>query len=245
MDCSTPGLPVSHHLLKFAQVHVHSCDAIQPSHPLMPFSPSALNLSQPQGLFQWVSCSHQMTKILELQHQSFQWVSRVDFPQDWLVWSTCCPRDSQESSSVLQCRGINSSALCLLYCPPFTTVHNHWGDHSLDYMDLCRQSNVSAFQHTVYVCHRFSAKKQMSSDFMAVVIIHRDFKAWEEKSVTTFTFSLSICHEEMGPDAMILVILILSFKPALSLSSFALIKKLFSIINTFIHTYKWMWKQWK
>ena len=74
-----------------------SCDAIQPSHPLMPFSPSALNLSQPQGLFQWVSCSHQMTKILELQHQSFQWVSRVDFPQDWLVWS-CCPRDR----SVLQ-----------------------------------------------------------------------------------------------------------------------------------------------
>ena len=57
-------------------------DAIQPSHPLMPSSPSALNLSQHQGLFQWVGYSHQVTKILEIQfqHQSFQQVFRVDFP---------------------------------------------------------------------------------------------------------------------------------------------------------------------
>ena len=70
MNCRTPGLPVPHHLLKFAQVHVHCIgDAIQPSHLLMPSSPSALNLSQHQGLFQWVSCSHQMTKILEPKYQ--------------------------------------------------------------------------------------------------------------------------------------------------------------------------------
>ena len=58
-------------------------DAIQPSHPLMTISPSALNLSQHQGLFQWAGCWHQMTKILEfqLQHQSFQWAFRVDFPE--------------------------------------------------------------------------------------------------------------------------------------------------------------------
>ena len=59
MDYSTPGLPVLHHLLELAQVHVHCIiDAIQPSHPLMPSSPFALNLSQHQGLFQWVGCSH-------------------------------------------------------------------------------------------------------------------------------------------------------------------------------------------
>ena len=53
MDCSRPGLPVPHHLLKFAQVHVHCIsDANQLSQPLMPSSPSALNLSQHQGLFQ-------------------------------------------------------------------------------------------------------------------------------------------------------------------------------------------------
>ena len=51
MDCSTPGLSVPHDLLKFDQVHVHRIDgAIQPSHPLTPSSPSALNLSQHQGL---------------------------------------------------------------------------------------------------------------------------------------------------------------------------------------------------
>ena len=73
------SLPVHHHLPVFAQVPVHCIsDAIQPSHPLMPSSPSALNLSQHQGLFQRVTCSHQMTIILQLQHQSFQWIFRVD-----------------------------------------------------------------------------------------------------------------------------------------------------------------------
>ena len=52
MDCSTPGLPVPHHLPKFAKVHVHFIgNAIQLSHPLMTSSPSALNLSEHQGLF--------------------------------------------------------------------------------------------------------------------------------------------------------------------------------------------------
>ena len=64
MDYSTPALPVPHLFLKFAQVHVHCIsDAIQPSHPLMPSSPSAPNPSQHQGLFQWVICSHQMTGV--------------------------------------------------------------------------------------------------------------------------------------------------------------------------------------
>ena len=68
MDCSTPGFPVHHQLLELAQTHVHwVSDAIQPSHPpLSPFPP-AFNLSQHQGLFQWVSSSHQVTKVLELQ----------------------------------------------------------------------------------------------------------------------------------------------------------------------------------
>ena len=68
MDCSMPGLPVPHHLPEFAQVYVHCIsNAIQPSHPLTPSSPSALNLSQHQRLSQRVICSHQMTKIPELQ----------------------------------------------------------------------------------------------------------------------------------------------------------------------------------
>ena len=60
--------------------HVHQVsDAIQPSHPLSYPSPPALNLSQHQGLFQWVSSSHQVAKGLVLQHQSFQWIFRTDF----------------------------------------------------------------------------------------------------------------------------------------------------------------------
>ena len=82
MGCSTPGLPVHHQLLEFTQTHVHCVgDAIQSSHPLSSPSPPAFNLSQHQGLFQWVSSSHQVAKVLEfqLQHQSFQWVFRTDF----------------------------------------------------------------------------------------------------------------------------------------------------------------------
>ena len=74
MDCSTPDFPVLHHLLKFAQTHVHRVsDANQLSHLSSP-SPPAFNLSQHQGLFQSVSSSHQVAKVLELQlqHQSFQ-----------------------------------------------------------------------------------------------------------------------------------------------------------------------------
>ena len=82
MDCSTPGLPVHHQLPEFTQTQVHPVgDAIQPSHPLSSPSPPAFNPSQHQGLFQWVSSSHQVAKVLEfqLQHQSFQWTFITDF----------------------------------------------------------------------------------------------------------------------------------------------------------------------
>ena len=81
MNCSTPGLPVHHKLPEFTQTHVHQVgDAIQAYYPLSSPSPPALNLSQHRGLFQWVSSSHQVAKVLEfqLQHQSFQWTPRTD-----------------------------------------------------------------------------------------------------------------------------------------------------------------------
>ena len=80
MNHSTPGLPVHHQLPEFTQTHVHWVgDAIQPSRHLLPPSPPALNLSQHQGLFKWVSSSHQVAKVLEfqLQHESFQWTPRI------------------------------------------------------------------------------------------------------------------------------------------------------------------------
>ena len=82
MDCSMPGFPVHHQLQELIQTHVHRVsDAIQPSHPLLPPSPFAFNLSHHKGFFKWVSSSHQVAKVLELQlhHQSFQRIFRTDF----------------------------------------------------------------------------------------------------------------------------------------------------------------------
>ena len=68
MDCSMPGFPVLHYLPDFSQTHVHwVSDAIQPSYSLSPLSPPALNLSQHQGLFKWVSSLHQVAQVLEFQ----------------------------------------------------------------------------------------------------------------------------------------------------------------------------------
>ena len=83
MNHSTPGLPVHHQPLEFTQTHVHRVDdAIQPPHPLLSPSLPALNLSQCQGLFQWVGFSCQVVKVLELQlqHLSLQRIFRGWFP---------------------------------------------------------------------------------------------------------------------------------------------------------------------
>ena len=70
IDWSTPGYPVLHYLLEYAQIHVHwISDAIQPSNLLLSPSPLAFNLSQHQGLFHWVDFSCQVAKVLEIQLQ--------------------------------------------------------------------------------------------------------------------------------------------------------------------------------
>ena len=92
MDCSMPGLPVHHQLLELAQTHNHwISDATEPSHPLLSPSPPALNLSQHQGLFKWVSSSHQVAKVLELQpqHQSCRWIFSICFP--YIILKTSPP----------------------------------------------------------------------------------------------------------------------------------------------------------
>ena len=143
---------VLNYLQELAQTHVHGVSgAIQPSHPLLSPSPPAINLSQHQGLLQWVHSSCHVAKVLELQlkHQFFQWIFRVDFLQDWLIWLPCSPRDSEEYSPTPQSESTNSSALSLIYGPPLTSVHDYWKNHSYDYMDFCQQRAVSAFQDIV------------------------------------------------------------------------------------------------
>ena len=112
MCYSIPGFPVLHYLLQFAQTHGHwISDAIQLSHPLSPHSPHALNLSQHWGLFQWVSFSIQVAKVLELelQHQSFhEYLGLISFRIAWfdlLALQRILKRLLQHNSkaSVLQC----------------------------------------------------------------------------------------------------------------------------------------------
>ena len=135
MNHSTPGLPVHHQLPEFTQTPVHRVsDAIQPSHPLSSPSPPAPNPSQHQRLLQRVNSSHEAAKVLEFQlhHPSLQRNPRADLLWNGLVGSPCSPRDSQESSPTPQFRSINSSALSFLHSPTFTSIHDHWKNHSLD-----------------------------------------------------------------------------------------------------------------
>ena len=153
-DCSTPGLLVYHHLPQFTQTPVHQVgDTIQPSHPLSSLSPPAFNLSQHQGLFKWVSYSHQVAKVLgfQLQNQSFQWIFRTDFLLDWLVGSPCSPRDSQEFSPAPQFKSINSLTLSFLHSPTLTSIHlwpqgvpscYRWILHSVDNRDITKWASV-------------------------------------------------------------------------------------------------------
>ena len=83
VDYSMQGLPVHHQLPELTQTHVNwISDAIQPCHPLSSPPPPTFNLSQHQGLFKWVSSSHQGAKVLELQLQ-LQLQSLISFRISW------------------------------------------------------------------------------------------------------------------------------------------------------------------
>ena len=88
MDCSTPGFPVHHQLPELAETHVHRVDdAVQPPHLLSSPSPSAFNLSQHQGLFQWVGSSHQMAKYWSFSFSisaSNEYSALISFRMDWV-----------------------------------------------------------------------------------------------------------------------------------------------------------------
>ena len=123
MDCSTPGFPVLHYLPELFKVM--SIESVMPSNHLILCHPLLLLPSSFPSIrvfSNWVSSSHQVANVLELQlqHQSFQGIVRIDFLYNWLFWSPCCPRDSQESSPT-QFKSINSSVLSFLYGPNLTS----------------------------------------------------------------------------------------------------------------------------
>ena len=132
MDCSTPGTPAHHQLLELVQTPVHRVgDAIQPSHPLSSPSPSAFNLSYIESLFQWVSSSHQVAKVLEFQLQlspSNEYSGLISFRIDWfdflLVQGTLKSLLQHHSSkaSILRC---SAFFMVQLSHPYMTTGKKH------------------------------------------------------------------------------------------------------------------------
>ena len=210
-----PGFPVLQCLLEFAQIYVHWVgDAISPSHHLPPPSPFAVNLSQHQSLFQWVGSSHQMAKVLELQRQqqSFQWIFRVDFLYDWLVWSPCSSEDSQESSPAPQCDGISYSAPGLPYGPALTSCVTTGKTITLTRWTFVGKV-ISLLFNTLprFVIAFFPRSKCLLISWLqslsAVILEPKKIR-----SATASSFSLSVCHERMGLDAVILVFLNIEFQ---------------------------------
>ena len=150
IDCRMSGSSVLHYLPEFAQNYVHwISDAIQPSHLLSPCSPPAHNLSQHQGLFQWVGSSHQMAKVhAEGISPSNKYSGVISFRIVWLdllaVQGTL--------KSILQHHSSKASILQLssfFTVQLLTSVHDYWKNHSFDYMDYCQKSDVFPFSYTV------------------------------------------------------------------------------------------------
>ena len=145
VDCRMPGSSVLHHLPEFAQIHVHwVSDVIWPSHPLPPLSPFAFNLSQHQGLFQWVGSFASGGQSIG---------ASASFPlmniQGWFpLGLTGLILQSKGLSRVFSSTTVRKHQffrLSLLYGPTLTSIHDCWKNHSFDYMDLCWQSDVSDF----------------------------------------------------------------------------------------------------
>ena len=134
MDCSTPSFPV--HSPSPGVCPNSSIDSVMPSNHLIlsPTSPPAYNLSQHQGLSQWVGCSHEMAKVLEASTSAPVLPINI---QDWfplgLVKETLKSLLQHHSSS----ENISSLLLSLLFSLTITSTHNYWKNHRSEYTDLC------------------------------------------------------------------------------------------------------------
>ena len=146
----TPALQASlSFTISWSLLRLVSLELVKPSNHLILCCPLLFlpSIFPSIKVFSNESTLQQVTKGLELQlqHQSLQLIFRTDFLYDWLVWSPCNPRDSQESSPIPQFKGINSLALSLLSGSTLISIYDYWKNHSFDYSDLCQRSIVSAF----------------------------------------------------------------------------------------------------
>ena len=219
MDCSMPGFPVHHQLPQPIQTHVHCVgDAIQPSHPLSSPSPPAFNLSQHQGIFQWVSSLHQVPKYWGFSFSispSNKYSGLISFRMDWLdllvVQGTL--------KSLLQHR---SSKASIIWQSSFYRVQlSHSYTPTGKTIALTRQSFVGKVMSLLFnMLSRLVIAFLPRSKLLLISWLQSPYAVILEppkmKSLTVSIVSPSIYHEVMGLDAMILVFWLLSFKPTFS-----------------------------
>ena len=135
MDCSTPGFPVHHQLPELTYTHVRPVgDAIQPSHPLLPASPPAFNLSKHQGLFKWDSSSHQVANVSDFTSFSINHSNEHSdwFPWGWTGWISLQSKGLSRVFSNTTVQSINSSVLSFLYSSTLTSIQDYWKNYSFD-----------------------------------------------------------------------------------------------------------------
>ena len=200
MNRSMPGLPVSHELLESTQTHVHWVgDAIQPS--LSFPSPSAFNLSQHQGLFKWVSSLHQVAKVWSFSFNispSSEHPELVSFRMDWLdllaVQGTLKSLLQHYSSKASILR--HSVFFIAQLSHPYMTTKKTIALTTQTFVDKVMSLLLNMLSRLVITFLRRNNCLLISS----TVILELP----KIKSATVSTVSPSICHEVMGPDAMIL-----------------------------------------
>ena len=215
MDCSTPVFPVLH-LPKLAQTHVHwADDAIQPFHPLSSPSSPAFSLSQRQDLI-WVSCSHQVAKYWSFSFSispSKEYAGLISFRTDWFhllaVQGTL--------KNLLQ---HHSSKASILWLSPFFVVQlSHPYITTRKTTALTRWTFAGKVMSLLFnMLSRFAIAFLPRSKCLLILWLQSPSAViWEPKKIKSLTISIvspSICHEVIGPDAMIFVFSMLSFKPA-------------------------------
>ena len=144
--CSTPGFPVLHHLPAFCSnsgplswwCYLVLC------HPLLllPSTFPSIRVFSNESAHRIRGPKYWRFSFSFSISPSSEWILRVDFLQNGLVWSPCGPRDSQESSPTPQFESINFLSLTLLYGPTLTSIHDYWKNHSFGYTDLCQQRSI-------------------------------------------------------------------------------------------------------
>ena len=237
MDCSMPGFPVHHQLPELPQTH----DAIQPSHPLSSPYPPALKLSQHQGVFQWVSSASGGQSIGVSVSASIPPMNTQDWsPLGWTDWLALLAVQGTLKSLFQH----HSSKASILQHLAFFTVQL-WHPYMTTGKTIALTKRTFVGKVTSLLFNMLSrlvitflprSKRLLISWLQSPSAVILEPK--KIKSDTVSTVSPSIYHEVMGPDAMILVFWMLSFKPAFSLSSFTFIKRFFLIHLCFL---PWGW----